>query len=832
MSLKSRFYICLLFWLLAGTFLSIPVFAEPERPASGSAVYKDGAGTEIRLASLNSVLRPGHDELFGILFDIAPGKHIYWRNDGGVGLPTEIKWRLPEGIEGREAWSFPVLSEGEAPFLEYAGKALAVCCVHIPESYTQDSFHVEAEISWLECGESCIPGQALLQCSFPAAGKAGGSSSEIGSSVDSELAERLKVLPRVNLTAEETDKSIKAWREEGSVEVWLAPRFCRRLVLKNDSPADALALRFARDGISASELVITENDDLRNSQFSFYAYEDDYFNLKLKPDTVSLNDGSVIFSLPLKEKGRCPDRLRGETVRTWPQGLSAVDGWETDVRIADKRPAGLAAALSGGSGASGRGSVGGGNPSIREGGCVIDPPGGCFPRPKPEFVWSRWLGALFLAFLGGILLNLMPCVFPVLSLKVMSFISNGAAGSESTEAKVRESRRQAWGYLIGVMLSFALLASVILILRSLGEALGWGFQMQSPTFVACMLLLFWLLVLNLAGVFEIGLSLTGAAGDMQAKARGGGLWASAGSGAVAVLAATPCSAPFMGSALGYTLQAPALAAFAVFMSLGLGMALPYVWLASSPSLLKRLPRPGRWMEALKQFLAFPLAAACAYFFWVFSELKNDNDNGFMLLLALVAASLAAWLYGRFLTNGGRKWLWTLFASAAAACLYLLALACDLGLPWGRIEPVGRVGQASSAAAPAADSGAENPINAEKDEDGFYIWSEAGVKEALKAGYPVFIDFGAAWCLTCQVNEKAVLSSDETEELFKRRRVCVFKADWTGRSPEITEALRRLGRGGVPVYVCIKPDAPDKPILLPELLTYDDLEEAFETSPAE
>lgn len=831
MFLKSRFYICLLFWLLAGIFLYVPAFAEPERPAAGTAVYKDGSGTEIRLVSLNSVVRPGHDELFGILFDIAPGKHIYWRSDGGAGLPTEIKWRLPEGAEGREAWSFPVLSEGDAPYLEYTGKALAVCCVHIPEAYAQDSFPVGAEISWLECGSSCIPGQALLESGFPVAGRAD-AASKIQSSVNSELADRLKALPRINLSAEETDKDIKVWREEDSVEVWLAPRFCRRIVLKNDSPAGIMAFKLARDGVSAAELEISENDDLRNSQFSFYAYEGDYFNLKLQPDTVRLSDGSVIFSLPLKEKELCPDRLRGDIVRTWPQGISAEDGWEADVTIAEKRPAGLAAALSGGSRASGKGSIGGGNPSIREGGCVIDPPGGCFPRPKPVFEWSRWLVALLLAFLGGILLNLMPCVFPVLSLKVMSFISHGAAEGEDPEAKVRESRRQAWGYLLGVMLSFALLASVILILRSLGEALGWGFQMQSPVFVACMLLLFWLLVLNLSGVFEIGLSLTGTAGDLQAKSRGSGLWASAGSGAVAVLAATPCSAPFMGSALGYTLQAPALAAFAVFMSLGLGMALPYVWLASSPSLLKRLPRPGRWMESLKQFLAFPLAAACAYFFWVFSELKSDNDNGFMLLLALVAASLAAWLYGRFLTNGGKKWLWLLFAAASAACLYLLIEACELGLPWARIEPVGRVGEVSAAPEPAADSDSDDLINAEKDEDGFYIWSEESVREALNAGFPVFIDFGAAWCLTCQVNEKAVLESDEAEELFRRRRVCVFKADWTGRNPEITEALRRLGRSGVPVYVCLKPEAPDKPILLPELLTYDDLEEAFETSPAE
>ncbi|MBQ7502402.1 hypothetical protein IJT93_06775, partial [bacterium] len=650
-------------------------FSEPDKPAAQSA-YRDASGTELRLVSFNGVLKPGRGELLGILFDIAKDRHIYWRNDLGAGLPAEIKWQFPEGAEGRAVWSFPVLSEGDTPYYEYVDKALVVCYVRIPDNYDRDVFPVKAEMSWLECGNSCIPGQAVLEKSFPVSPKLAGEEAQAPSPERDELVSRLSSLPRANLSAEETAEGIKAWREEDCVKIWLAPRFCRKLALKNDSPENLIGLKFAEDGLKASELESSENADLRNSQFSFFAYEGDYFGLKLPPDSLRQKDGSVLVSLPLKEAGQYPESLRGALLRSWPQSISAEDGWEIDVKIAAQRPAGIAAEGSAGGAASGSGSEKRGQiNSIREGGCILDPPGGGSPKHETLFRWGEWLGALALAFLGGILLNLMPCVFPVLSLKVMSFISHGAGEEADHAARLRESRKQAWGYLAGVVVSFALLAAVILVLRSLGESLGWGFQMQSPAFVACMILLFWLLVLNLAGVFEIGVSLTGTAGDLQAKNTGSGIWASAGSGAVAVLASTPCSAPFMGSALGYTLQAPAWAAFTVFIFLGLGMALPYVWLASSPSLLKRLPRPGRWMETLKQFLAFPLAAACAYFFWTYLELRRDSDYAFMLLLALVIASLAAWIYGRYLSGGGKKWLWVLFAAVCGLCFYLMSMAC-------------------------------------------------------------------------------------------------------------------------------------------------------------
>jgi thiol:disulfide interchange protein/DsbC/DsbD-like thiol-disulfide interchange protein len=387
--------------------------------------------------------------------------------------------------------------------------------------------------------------------------------------------------------------------------------------------------------------------------------------------------------------------------------------------------------------------------------------------------------------IGGLLLNLMPCVFPVIGLKVLGFAGHAANA-------VTARRRGALAFSVGVLLSFWLLAAVLIGLRAAGQAVGWGFQLQSPGFVTVMILLFVAMGLNFAGVFEIGLSLTRAGGLESGRA--GSTAGAFGSGVLAVLVATPCTAPFMGSALGYTLGRSAVELFTVFSAIGLGMALPYLLIGWWPRALGWLPKPGRWMESFRQFLAFPMFATAAWLLWVLAQ-QAGVDAVLAVAIGAVLLALAAWLYGRFVQSVHPK------RRALAA---VFAFACLAGSVWTAWPS----GEAPSPVVPA--SGANAPGRWEP-------WSEARVAQAIAEGRTVFVDFTAAWCVTCQVNKRLVLQRDPVAAEFSRRAVVLLRADWTNRDPEITRALASHGRNGVPLYLVHRPGA-SAPTLLPELLT--------------
>jgi thiol:disulfide interchange protein DsbD len=405
-------------------------------------------------------------------------------------------------------------------------------------------------------------------------------------------------------------------------------------------------------------------------------------------------------------------------------------------------------------------------------GAVSPPP--ARPVAAPGTVEFGLALALVAAFAGGLLLNLMPCVLPVLSIKVLGF------------AGTREAARHRNGllYAAGVLVSFWLLAALLLGLRALGEELGWGFQLQSPPAVAVLALFFFALGLNLSGVFEFGNLLPGAAGAWRARHPSLDWFLS---GVLAVLVASPCTAPFMGAALGYAVGEGGARAFAVFTALGLGMALPYAALAWLPAWLKRLPKPGPWMVRLKQFLAFPLYGTAVWLAWVLG-LQAGSDAVIWLLAAAVLAAVAAWILG---ASGTRSP--ALRAGAAA----LVAAAIAVAIPAAQAPP----------RAPAADAG-------------WQPYSAARVESLTAAGRPVFVDFTAAWCVTCQVNKRLVLEREDVQRAFRARGVELVRADWTRRDAEITRALAALGRNGVPVYALFRPGRP--PLLLPEVLTREGL----------
>lgn len=404
------------------------------------------------------------------------------------------------------------------------------------------------------------------------------------------------------------------------------------------------------------------------------------------------------------------------------------------------------------------------------------------PSRGDEGLDGSILAALAFALLGGILLNLMPCVFPVLGIKVMGFV-------EHAHGDARAMRMQGLLFAAGVVLSFLALAGVMLALRAGGTQLGWGFQLQSPVVVTLLAALFFVLALNLSGVFEWGAFAQSMTSNVSARGRYADAFLS---GVLASVVATPCTAPFMGVAVGFTLTQSAASALAVFAVLGVGMALPVLLLALFPALLKRLPRPGAWMETFKQVLAFPLYATAAWLTWVLGA-QAGNDAVLALLAGLVLIAMGAWMYGRWEHSPG---MWR------AAVAGILAIA-GVAVAWP-----GPGAAPSPRSAPAAARAGELP---------WQEWSPEKVAALRAEGRTVFVDFTAAWCVTCQVNKRIALHNSAVVREFAARGVVALRADWTRMDPRITEALSALGRNAVPVYALYLPGE-DAPRLLPEILT--------------
>ncbi len=387
------------------------------------------------------------------------------------------------------------------------------------------------------------------------------------------------------------------------------------------------------------------------------------------------------------------------------------------------------------------------------------------------------VGAIGLAFLGGIILNLMPCVFPVLFLKGLALVQTSAG---------ERSKLRAHGavYALGILASFWVIVGVLLALRAGGSQAGWGFQLQSPTFLAVLALGLFFFSMSLAGQFELGLSITSAGDSLTHKE---GYTGSFFTGVLATVVATPCTAPLMGAAIGFALAQRAWITFAVFTALGLGLAFPYVLLTLQPAWTRLLPRPGAWMETLKQLTAVPLFATVIWLTWVYGRLYSGadaaagqgSDHIARLLLGFLLLAIAGWVLRKWPARGG--------ATIAALVIGAVAFA--------------------------------TPLYTSKDTT--LVWrpyTPATLNAARAAGQPVFIDFTAAWCLSCQVNERLVLKSADVQHEFSAHNVMLIKADWTQYDPAITQQLAMVGRSGVPTYVLYPAGAESKADVLPELLT--------------
>lgn len=738
---------------VGGLFFSYPAIAAPvERPH-----------IIVELVTEHESFRPGTRAPIGIRLAPEPNWHVYWRNPGDSGLPPKIQWTTPAGYTvGEFQWPHPAVIS-TPPFVTYGyhSDVLLLADLTIPDDAKPGSLAaIRAKAAWLVCqDDGCVPGKADLELKVPI--EAGPPLPD--SRWTREFREARRALPK-NLEGWTT----RAWNEDENV------------VLELVAPSDA---------------------DPQLGQVAAFPLEQAILDHSA-PQSFE-RDGRTL-RLTLKRSG---DRM--ERVSKLSAVLVSPDAWNfegdvhavnVDVAVATRAAAAVATVTPNPPPAPGPPMVGTAevaSPAInKESGLSGEPLAADRIAGSPHEVLPlesdvSLLSALLLAFVGGLILNLMPCVFPVLSLKILGFV-------ESAHHDAASIRRHGHAFAAGVILSFLLLAGLLLALREGGRELGWGFQLQSPAFVAFMVLIIFTMALNLLGVFEIGTSLTGVAGRLD---KGEGYSGSFLSGVLATVLATPCTAPFMGTALGFALSQPATSALAVFAMLGVGMAAPYVLLSYQPALLARLPRPGAWMVTFKQAMAFPLLATSVWLLWVFGQ-QVGHDGVVQLLLAMVLLSFGVWLMGHFaaanLSSAWRALTRTFTTAAIVASFYFGIAAADFRAP---------------SLACASGCGPSEVV-------GPQAWTpfDPGLLRDLRAaGRPVFLDFTAAWCLSCKVNERVALSSDEVWNAFANKGIVAMKADWTDGDPAITRALAEFGRSSVPFYVLYHGDADTDPIVLPEIL---------------
>ncbi len=730
-------------WIV--TMLPLLAAGLPARAASSSA---DAEHLHVQLVFRKAQLFPGAGDHGGLYFKLEPGWHIYWKNPGDAGEPPHIQWTLPAGITADPMQFTAPKRLPLGPLMDYGyeNEVLFPFRLELAKSVKPGSAVLHAHVDWLVCRSSCIPGKADLEITQKILASAPAMDADDGPGV--EIWKRLAVLlpdalPTGNRALfQPTKEGFRLSVETGQRE--LSATFFPEDQDIIDNPAPQ------RLTPTANGLIL----DLKKDA-----------SLKAAPKQLR-----GVLELPGGRNYEITALPPGETAASASSGESA-----------DKQASGAKAPSELVQSAYGLKPV-----PFNEKQVPFNQSTNNSANPGNAGLWLTLARVSGLAFLGGLLLNLMPCVFPVLFLKGLALVNSG----NEERSKLR---KHGLVYAAGILVSFWILVGVLLGLRAAGSGLGWGFQFQSPVFLSLMAGLLFFLGLSLAGQFEIGLTLTSAGGSLATKQ---GYTGSFFTGVLAVIVATPCTAPFMGAAVGYALSASAAVTFAVFTALALGLAAPYVALTLQPAWTRLLPKPGAWMEVLRQAVAVPIFITVIWLAWVLAQAYGASLLA-ALLASLLLLAIAGWFLGRW---PARRW-----ATAVAVLIVLgvIALAIFGEKLANEVGPKAEQNQDTrSAAAPG---------------NGWQSWSADAVQSSLAAGQPVFVDFTAAWCLSCQVNERVALNQPSVQQTFQAANVVLLKADWTRHDEAITQALTVLGRSGVPAYALYTPGQ-SQPQMLPEVLT--------------
>ena len=679
-----------------------------------------------QLLASTSAVRPGGSIDLGILLEMDPGWHTYWQYPGEAGGKTTVNWVVPQELHvGKLLWPVPKkFDEQGIVSYGYAEETLLRAPAFLEDVVAVDSVSIQAEVGWIVCREVCIPGDTVLTLNLPV-------EDAVPLSADAIRFDRYFSQLPLQLSDGDPVKVAFSTSEGSNSEQFV------ELVLSIDTTLVGISDTFPDFyplGREEFDLLVRERD-VRLSSVS-------QINLLLEmipydteaPDAI---DGLVVYEnldtgeLTYKQVGLdlSSHKLREEHSQISDYNLSVV-----------------------------------------------------IPDELPFHIY------LLFAVIGGFILNLMPCVFPVISLKVLSFVSQGGGEHKS-------SRNLGLAFSGGIIATFFSFAWIVVLIKSGGEAIGWGFQFQSSAFVMFLTALVFILSLSLFGLFSVRLP-----GKMSAFGGGlgrQGIVVNFFNGVLATVLATPCTAPFLGTALGFAFSKTAVVTVVLFSATGLGMALPYVLLAIRPKWLDFLPKPGPWMEHFKQAMGFLLAATALWLLWILGKQLGMEAVIWMMAFLLILA-IAGWILGQWIDLGSsarKKTIAWLISLAITMCAYFVFLHPLL-----------------VAELPVTGGGERG------DQEKWKEFNRETVELLVSEGRTVFVDFTAEWCWTCKVNKRVVLESEEVREKFKSLDIALVRADWTNRNPEITEMLSGFGRSGIPLYVIFYGGRMDKAMVLPEIIT--------------
>jgi thiol:disulfide interchange protein len=685
----------------------------------GTVVASEHVRAEL-MAHAPDGLGPGKSAWVGLQLAHKPAWHTYWKNSGDSGLPTSLQWTLPDGVSaGDIAWPVPKkIPIGNLANYGYEGTVLLPVPLSFAPNFKPSLLGGDVEVKLKAEWLVCEKECIPEEGTFVLKIPVKSSTALNAAAFNAAFAAQPK--PVLNGTA--------------------------GIIAESHARVAGHAIELSVQGLPVA---------VRGKSLEFFPETAEVIE-SAAPVKQSWNGAEWKASVPLSAQ-------RAASPTLMPVVLVADgEGYRTELKVIGPWPAV---------------STTGPAPSTALQSVLRNSAAAAASTPSLTLT-----AALLSALLGGLILNLMPCVFPILAIKVVGF---------SRHANDRRAHRVAGlAYSAGVVASFLALGALMLALRAAGEQLGWGFQLQSPAVVAALAALFTLIGLNLAGLFEFGSFLPSGVAALEARHPVANAFLS---GVLAVAIASPCTAPFMGASLGFAIGLPAPDALLVFMALGIGMAVPYLAASWVPAIARLLPRPGAWMDTFRKLMAFPIFATVAWLVWVLGQ-QSGMDGAGALLVLLVALSMLVWS----LTLIGR----------ARRVLVVVSMTCLALLAWAIGPNITREPVAQSA------------IN---DGSGWQAWQPGRVDQLLATGQPVFVDFTAAWCVTCQYNKTTLSNRDVVADLASKN-VALLRADWTRRDPAITAALAQLGRNGVPVYVFYKSGG--TPVVLSEVLGVDEVRSAI------